>query len=231
MKRRSQLVGRPVHCPYQPGGEIMGKHICTSWQGFLQQLITLISHGYRYYCKIEYPMQKQDKWYAIDTKLIAKYDADISKDKRYRNQLKEQANYMFIRWENYALVLRSAGVFMESDDRFVDIKEKPLVLDVGATLRLKIVPVGSKGHVTAYIEKSVYREIKAELLDHCRHKRVDVLKGRFSALNGIPAYSGIVQQKAALLTEVVIEGRRHGLKLLRKDFIFRTGRKIVKVFD
>lgn len=209
----------------------MGKHVCTSWQGFLQQLITLISHGYRYYCKTEYPKNKQDKWETIDSKLIAKYEADMSKDQRYRNQMKGQANHMFIRWENYSLLLRTVGDVKETDDRFIDILDKPLLLDIGSTLKIKIVPVGSKGHVTAYLDKAVYREIKAELLDHAMHKRVDILKGRFSALEGIPAYSGIVQQKAALLTDIILEGRRHGLKLLRKDFQFRTGRKIYKVFE
>ncbi len=167
----------------------MGKHICTTWQGFLQQLITLISHGYRYYCKTDYPQSKQKKWQAIDTKLIEKYNASIGKDRRYRNQQKGQANYLFIRWENQSLLLRSAGEYQEPDDKFVDISIKPLLLTIGTALKIKIVPTGSKGKVTAYLAKEVYRNIKSELLDHCAHKRVEVLKSRFSALNGIPAYS------------------------------------------
>ncbi|QEM68771.1 hypothetical protein FO488_11795 [Geobacter sp. FeAm09] len=209
----------------------MGKHACTTWQGFLQQLITLISHGYRYYCLTEYPIKKQDKWETSDMKLIKKYDADIGKDKRYRNQQKGRANYTFLRWGKIALILRSAGEYEEAGDRFVDIREKDLVLEVGDTMRIRIVHEGSKGRVTAYLEKQVYRDIKAELLDHCRHRRLDVLKGRFAALNGLPGYSGITQQKAGLVTDIIREGKKHGVTLQRKDFPIRTSRKIYKVFD
>jgi hypothetical protein len=209
----------------------MGKHVCTTWQGLLQQLITLIGHGYRFFCLTEYPVNKQDKWEAIDSKLIKKYDADVGKDKRYRNQQKGRANYMFLRWGKLALILRSGGEYEETDDRFVDIRNKELVLEVGNTMHIKIVPEGSKGRVTAYMDKQVYRDIKAELLDHCRHRRLDVLKGRFAALNGLPAFSGITQQKAGLVTDIIREGKKHGLSLQRKDFPVRTARKIYKVFD
>lgn len=208
----------------------MEKHVCTSWQGFLQQLITLIGHGYCFYCKTEYPIKKQDKWDAIDAKLITKYNANIGKDKRYRNQQKGIANYMYLRWGKLALLLRSVGEYMETDDRFADIHEKALVLEVGDTMKIKIVPEGSKGRVTAYMDKQVFRDIKAELMDHCQHRRPDILKARFSALNGLPAYSGITQQKAGLVSDVIREGKRHGLALQRKDFLIRTARKIVHVF-
>ena len=221
-----------LHCAiFPPGGFNMEKHVCTTWQGFLQQLITLISHGYRFYCQTEYPDKKRDKWDAIDLKLIKKYDADVGKDKRYRYQQKGMANCMFLRWGKHALILRSVGEYEETDDHFVDIRDKELVLEVGDIMKIKIVLEGSKGRVTAYMDKQAYRDIKAELLDHCRHRRLDVLKGRFAALNGLPGYSGFTQQKAVLVTDIIREGKKHGLNLQRKDFPVRTTRKIYKVFD
>ncbi len=209
----------------------MDQHICTSWQGFIQQAITLISHGYHLYCKTVYPENKREKWHAIDSKLIEKYGADVGKDKRYRNKLKGQANHVFLRWENCALLLRSTGNITVSDDIFVNILKEPLIFAVGEIMKIKIVSVGSRGRVTAYIEKTVYRQIKAELLELCSHRHVEVLKNRFSALNGLPAHSGITQQKSQIVTEIIQNGKKHGLKLSRKDFPILTRKKVYKVFD
>lgn len=209
----------------------MERHICTSWQGFMQHIITLVGHGYHHYCLTIYPESKRDKWLIIDEKLIKKYEADLGKDARYRRQKKGLANFMFLRWQNCAVIFRTSGDYVQRDDTFVDIAESPLIIQVGETLKLKIVPVGSRGHCTVYIEKQVLRDLKAELLDHCRHRRLDILKNRFQALNGIPAYSGITQQKAGLLAEVLKEAKRHGLDVKRSDFPIKTQRKIYKVFE
>lgn len=208
------------------------KYLCDSWQGFIQQIVTLVGHGYAHYCLTMYPEKKRQKWSEIDRKLITRYEADLGKDQRYRRQQKGLANCMFLRWDNCALLLRSPGECSHNDaDTFVDIAEKPLVIQVGETLRLKIVPVGSRGHCTVYIDKAVLRDLKAELMDHCRHRRRDVILKRFQALNGIPAYSGVTQQKAGLVTDVINVSKRHGLKLGRKDLFIKTGRKIYKVFE
>lgn len=208
------------------------KYLCDSWQGFLQQLVTLVGHGYLYYCMIEYPEKKRSKWIDIDQKLIQKYDAGISKDQRYRRHKKGEANHIFLRWENCALILRTSGECRQgSDDNFIDIGIKSMIIKVGETLRLKIVPVGSRGACTVYIDKNVFRDLKAELLDHCRHRRCDILIKRFQALNGIPAYSGITQQMSGLVTDIIKAGRKHCLTLSRSDFSIRTSRKIYKVFS
>lgn len=207
------------------------KYLCGNWQGFLQQVVTLVGHGYQHYCLTIYPDSKRDKWRKIDEKLIKKYEADLGKDARYRRQKKGLANCMFLRWECIAIIFRSPGDYAQRDDTFVDIEEAPLIFQVGDTLRLKIVPVGSRGRCTAYIDKEVLRDIKAELLDHCRHRRLDILKRRFQALNGIPGFSGITQQKSVLLSEILKEAKRHGLQVKRSDFPIKTRRKIYKVFE
>ena len=208
------------------------KHLCDTWQGFLQQIVTLVGHGYHNYCMTEYPEKKRSKWMDIDQKLIEKYDAGVSKDQRYRRHKKGQANFVFIRWDSCALILRTSGEDCQnSDDNFIDIGKKSLIIKVGETLSLKIVPVGSRGACTVYIDKTVFRDLKAELLGHCRHRRRDVLLKRFQALNGIPAYSGVTQQLSGLVTDIVMAGKRYGLNIHRKDFPIRTSRKIYKVFS
>jgi hypothetical protein len=207
-----------LHCPFPtPGGE--------------QQIVTLVGHGYSQYCLTIYPEKKRLKWLEIDRKIIDKHETDLGKDQRYRRQVKGFANCIFLRWESIAVILRTPGEFNQGDDTFYDVSDKPLIIQVGETLRLKIVPVGSRGRCTVYIDKTVFRELKAELMDHCRHHRRDVLLKRFQGLNGIPAFSGITQQKSGLVTSIVKEGNLHGLKLLRKDFPIYTARKIHKVFD
>jgi hypothetical protein len=62
---------------------------CRSWQGFVQQLVYLVSRGgYFYYCLVQYPLEKKEKWEKIDTKLIGKYQCDKSKYQRARNKNK-----------------------------------------------------------------------------------------------------------------------------------------------
>jgi hypothetical protein len=207
------------------------KYLCNTWQGFLQQVVTLVGHGYHNYCLTVYPDSKQDRWLKIDDKLIKKYEADLGKDARYRRQKKGLGNYIFLRRESMAVIFRSTGDYVQRNDTFVDIAESPLIIQVGDTLRLKIVPIGSRGHCTVYIEKQVLRDFKAELFDHCRHRRVDILISRFQALNGIPAYSGITQQKSVLLSEILKEAKKHGLQLKRSDFPIQTRRKIYTVFE
>lgn len=206
------------------------KYLCNTWQGFIQQLVTLVGHGYSQYCLISYPEQKRPKWPEIDQKLIKKYESDLGKDQRYRRQLKGVANCMFLRWESCVVILRSAGESAATNDTFYAISDRTLIIPVGDTLKLKIVPVGSRGTCTVYIDKTVLRDIKAELLDHCRHRKREVLMKRFQALNGIPAFSGVTQQKAGLVTALIMEAKRHGMKLTRKDLLIRTGRKVHKVF-
>lgn len=207
------------------------KYLCDSWQGFVQQIVTLVGHGYSMYCLINFPEKKRPKWPETDLKLIEKFEADLGKDQRYRRHLKGLSNCIFLRWESCAVILCSPGeCLQQGNDVFYEIADKPLVIQVGETLRLKVVPIGSRGNCTVYIDKAIFRDLKAELMDHCRYRRLDVLKSRFQALNGIPAYSGITQQKALLVTALIKEGKRHGLKLTRKVFQFQTKRKIYNVF-
>lgn len=208
----------------------MGNYLCNTWQGFIQQLVNLMSHGYRYYCVINLPEKKRDTWGNIDKKLIQKYSANMGKDKRYRRLLQGDANHIYLRWGNRALILRTPGRVLEADDVFFDLNDKPLLVRAGGTLQLKIVSTGIKGRCTVYIDKGVYREIKAELLNHVRYRRLDVVQKRFDVLDGIPRYSGITQQKAQLVTALIEAGAKHGLKLKRKDLHFQTALRKVKVF-
>ncbi|BCS52656.1 hypothetical protein [Geobacter sp. SVR] len=207
------------------------RYQAADWQGYVQQIVNLMGHGYQDYCLVKLPMKKQAEWGTIDQRIAGKYCADLGKDKRYRRQLKGLANYAYLRWEDAAVILRTNGEPLPTTDRFVSLHDKPLQVRVGESTVLKVVPASHKGRkVTVYLAKDKYREIKAGLLDNVRHRQLDVLHGAFSRLDGLPPYAGIVRQKAELVTAIVLEGKRHGLKLCRKDFPFRTKRRNKPVF-
>jgi hypothetical protein len=206
------------------------RYLCDSWQGFIQQIVSLAGHGYWLYCQTYYPAKKLEKWLSIDQKLIAKYSCDSGKDKRYRRQLSGQANVIFLRWGNTALLLRSSGILDGADDQFVSIYDRPILVTVSDTLTLKIVANGSKGRATVYLDRSSFREIKAELLLKVSQRHIDAMRIQFDLLNGIPAFSGISQQKAKLLESILKEAKKHRIILKKDDFRINTGRKIHKVF-
>ena len=86
-----------------------------NWQGFLEQIIRLLSrHGYSYFSLSQYPSSKFYKWGEIDKKLIAKYNAGQTSMQRYRARKKGLCSYYFIRWNQYAIVFKSTGQGMAS---------------------------------------------------------------------------------------------------------------------
>ena len=210
-----------------PGGASM---VIEQWQAYVQQVVNLFSHGYFYFCNVSYPREKAGKWRFIDQKLIAKYDTEQDKDRKYRNRKKGLANYMLVRHEHQCLLLRTEG--KEKDvpdpDHWQDVRCEPYYFRYG-TIMLKIRNVNGK--VDVRLEKRCYRDIKGTLAELIARKPfpMDYVVRTFHLLNGFPSYSGIIAQKIMLQKYVIAEAKRHHGRIASSDLWVNTNRKIYRI--
>lgn len=214
-------------------------YIPTNWQGFVQQLQFLVSRaGYRYFHVSHYPAQKKDKWLKIDNKLIDKYQTNLSAKQRSTNKSKGNANFMFLRFENIAVILMATSNFKGGktktregiviDDEFFDIASKDLNIEIGRMTGLKIHTADNK--ITVSMTKKMYQDKSGLLVEVAKEKNVKKAKYEFGKLNGLPAWGGINKQKFQLLKVLVEELKRHNLKVKESMFFVKLARDKVKVF-
>ena len=200
-------------------------YLCKSWQFMLQQIIYLVSKGYTYYSVGEIPLNKASKARSIDQKIIDKYNIDLSKHQRNRRKKKKLANFYYLRWKNQFIILHTEGKFDESvkmDDVFHNISKKSkggnkFKINIGKELSVNIVLVNGKA--TVVLDKGTYKDIKIELDELVKNKQIGKLYKRFSMLNSIPAWSGIVKQKFLLQEEIYKAAKKYGLNTKKKNKI------------
>lgn len=215
--------------------EVKHEYLCSSWQGLLQQLAWLLSRGYWYHHVTYLPERKRDRWESIDKKLIAKYGTDLSKWQRARRRKKGLANFAYLRWENVAVLMHTAGDIPSDivyDDHFRDFRAK------GKKNRLKIqisplvgfeFYLDDKG-ITVKLDKATFRGIKDSLEEVISTKDVEKIRKEFNKINGFPAYRGIVCQKVQLAKYVVKKAGHHQVKLSASDLRINTYKPYVPVF-
>lgn len=219
------------------------KYIVTSWQGLLQYVSkSLIGKGYYYWHLTELPVHKKTKWREIDSKLIAKYKTNKSKHQRHRRKMNGEANFIYIRWEQYAFIFHTVGSIPNDvtyDDKFYDIRQSPIFLKIGDETTFDI-SLADNGKAHIKLERETYLGIKALLHNTAQRKNPKILIDAFKMLNGYPAYAGIVKQKKQLREYVVSQAVKHNIKVdskdgkrnMRKtDFWIYTKCDTVKVFD
>lgn len=207
---------------------------CKSWQGFIQQAITLISKGYHYYFIVS-PKKSldEDSWQRIDARIITKFDLERSnKDNRYYNKKRGLANYHYLRYGNISIVLRTEGSISDNvkDEKFLDIYAEALVITLSLETSFKISKKVNEKRVTLYLENDTYRSIKAELFTLLEKNRVNDLKNTFALINDFPAYAGINKQKRQLIAELIDKSKKCNNRLKWTDFTLNLRRKIYKVF-
>jgi len=208
----------------------VSNYLCETWQGFLQQIVYQVARGYVFFCLIQYSDKKREKWLNTDKKLITKYNTDQSKDQRYRRKAKQLSNFIFLRWENWAVVLHTFGSIqgVVYDDKFKSILETPL--QVRLNLEYKV-HRSAKGEITVHLSRESYQGIKSILAHTMILQRREKLIDEFNRINGLPCWGGIVEQKAQLLDHILRKAPRYGIKVKREDFRFTTRRKVYTVFS
>lgn len=217
----------------------------TSWQGFVQQTHYLLSRaGYRYYCVTKYPEKKRDKWDKIDEKLINRYHTNISTKQRSTNKKNKNANFMFLRFEDTAIIFMATNKFegvktkvrdgILIEDKFFDIQVKSLKLYFGRATSLKI-HYNEKQTLTVSMTEQMYQDQTARLyetaLKIAETRNIGLAHYEYSKLNGLPAWRGIIVQKLQLLETFVQELKRHNINVKESQFFVKMKRDAVKVYE
>lgn len=188
----------------------------------LQQIVYLVSKGYIYYHVGEIPLNKANKAKNIDTKIIEKYNIDLSKDQRRRRKQKGLANYYYLRWKNQFVILHTDGKRDAEDDKFHNIKtykgsDERLRIAIGSKLSLDV--VNRNNSITVVLDRLTYLEMKGDIDELVKYKKIKALHEYFKRLNSIPAWSGIVQQKFELQHEVYRLAKKYNLNTKSKNII------------
>lgn len=169
---------------------------CTSPRGFIQQLaVAYVSNGYYFYVVGLVPEGKRPE--PIDAKLIERYGIEQSKWQRARRKRRGEASVQYLRLGRRFVLLATHGehIFFELEgDRVRDVRRVPLKLFGYA--------VGySGGHVRVRIEREVFRNIRAHLLELAPHRSCRGLSDELRRLDFEP-YGPVRRQLVQLVRSI-----------------------------
>ena len=214
-------------------------YMCVSWQALLQMIVHLVGRGYYFYCLTHLPENKRARWNSIDRKLIDRYQTDKSKFQRARCKSKKIANFYYLRWENISILLHTTGELrnIEYIDHFSDIRRQSILLAISELISFSIGinAIQSKGEtktkVFVRLSRESYRGVKNELVECAKSKNKYLMKLVYDRLNGLPAYSGIIDQKRNLAKFLSRQAKRHGSDFKSSQLRIHTRLKKHKVYS
>lgn len=202
-----------------------------NWQGWLQEIVSLVGFGYHYYSVVKYPVEKKDKWRAIDEKMLVRFDV-VDKHRRARRKRTGMANFHVIRFERTLVILHTEGELPPgvdlSRERFFDVRKQPLQLSIGRLLRLNVSK--ASGKVEVCMPNDFFADVRANIEELAKIKSLPRMKSYMQRLGGIPGYRGINDQRRQLVDVAVENLKANHIKASWKDFTFYTGRKTRKVY-
>jgi hypothetical protein len=205
-------------------------YLVANWQALMQQLVFLAGQGYTYYYVAYLPKEKEHKFPAIDTKLIAKYQTNVSKYQRYRLKQKNRANFMYLRWEHIVVILHTNGdiPIIEGIDAFKNIRDSSIVIQLSKYLSLSVVL--DNGKSTVKLHKESYRTFKMMIEGYAKQQQKRKIIETIQKLNGIPAYKGIFEQKKQLVQFAIQKLEDNGVYAGVNEFRVTNRRKLYTVF-
>lgn len=217
------------------------RYLATSREGFIQQVATsYVNRGYRFYVPIQIPDAKDPR--LVDEKMLDIYDIRMDSGKRFRRKQKGLANVQYIRFGHFALLLATHGkhkFFEREKEKFRDCSREAMVAlgygirfaQGGYLLRANDGEAKRdvKERVRVTIARSLFKELRAELVGVARQRRPEWFAWRFWNM-GFEPYAAVRKQQLHLLSIVNSERKQAGLSKIPMDVI-RYRRKIVKPFE
>ncbi len=205
-------------------------YLVRSWQALMQQLVFLSGQGYTYYYVAYLPIHKKEKFDSIDKKLIAKYQTNVSKYQRYRIKQKNQANFMYLRWEHVVVIVHTNGDIpvIESMDSFRNLRNGSMTIQLSKYLALSVVMQNAK--TTVRFSRESYRTLKVHIATYAKHKQKGKIIETIQKLNGVPAYRGVFEQKKQLVEFAIGELEQNGVFTGINEFRVTNKRKLYTVF-
>lgn len=207
----------------------------TSVEGFVQQVIQYITHGYRYFVTGTIPANKDPR--TVDGKLLERYSVQATKWTRARRKHQGQANLRYLRHGRFFVILATPGrhPFFEQERSVIkDVREVP-IKHAGYSISYR--PGGRqrdgspdpkyRAHVR--IETKRYRELKSYFTGLATHRTADKLAAEFWAVPFEP-YAPIRRQLLNILRAVNRARQAAGYEKLRYS-VLRYKRRIVRPFE
>jgi hypothetical protein len=191
------------------------KYLVSSWKNYVYLIVTNVAKGYWYYSQFQYPLKKKDKWIKIDEKIIKKYKI-LGKDERYRRKKKGLSNYLFFRYQEQCVLLRTEGKILDCDDEpWSKLQGSNSIVVKINSIELEIKNINNK--FSCKLSKRTFREIKAQIREQLEKKKLDYAVQIFNRLNGFPNYSFLLAQKKELKKFFIREAQKHMGNVKVKD--------------
>lgn len=106
----------------------VARHSVSTSDGMVQQLVTLVSKGYRYYFVGK--MKANANSDEFDSKMLKYYDAHLPKWTRERRRRQGTANFRYLRLDDWYIVMATEGraetFWAEDKDRVRDVRKTPI---------------------------------------------------------------------------------------------------------
>jgi hypothetical protein len=206
-------------------------------------LVNLISKGYRYYFvgTIDDPAKRSVR----DSRMLDYYEADLPKWTRERRRQRGDANFRYLRFDDWFAVLATEGkaerFWQEDRHRIRDVRNTPIRFK-GYSIsyrqggwkdrKLWADPLvrerDMKWHVRVQLDAETYAGVKAYFLNIATHRQADFLAGEFLDLQFQP-YRPVREQLLAVLRAVNRERHMAGYQRIPYSVI-RFKRRIERPF-
>jgi hypothetical protein len=221
----------------------MKKHVVGSIDGMVAMLVNLVSKGYRYYFvgQVKDGKAKED----FDARLLFHYEADLPKWSRERRKRAGVANFRYLRFDRWFVVLATEGTatrfWQEDRERIRDVRHTPIRFH-GYSISYRqggfrdrtlwkdpaVRERDMKWHVRVQLDAETYAGIKAYFLNIAVHRQADSLAHEFLSLPYQP-YRPVREQLFAILRAVNQQRQLAGYQRIPYSVI-RFKRHIVKAF-
>lgn len=185
----------------------MYPHAFTNIHTFVQRVaLDMVRYGYLYYVTGRIPPERDPA--EVDSKILAKYDIDVSKYTRARRKKKGQANIHYARHQDFFVMLAStkgsSSWFADEEwptealrkryGRKVRFVPRQPIVHGGYSISYKTSSSTQRGHVSVRIHPDEYRAVKAYYLNLALHRSAEKLAAEFRYFPFEP-YSLIRQQR------------------------------------
>jgi hypothetical protein len=219
------------------------RHVIASIDGMVAILVNLISKGYRYY--FTGTIGDSAKRPVRDSRMLDYYEADLPKWTRERRRQRGEANFRYLRFEDWFVVLATEGTasrfWHEDRKRIHDVRNIPIRFK-GYSIsyrqggwkdrKLWADPLvrehDMKWHVRVQLDAETYAGVKAYFLNVATHRQADFLSREFLDLQFQP-YRPVREQLLAILRAVNRERQLAGCQRIPYSVI-RYRRRTGKVF-
>lgn len=192
--------------------------------GFVQQLaVSYLAHGYFFYVWGIVPDTKDPR--RVDSKLVSKYELELSKWARARRKRAGVANVAYLRHGRFFVLLATHGehrFFEEEAGQIEDFRRRPLRFGGYAISH-------RGGHPHVRIEEETFGDVEAYFVDLAQRRPVAWLGERLGELPFEP-YAPVRRQLLQILRHVNVRRAAANLEPVPKSAV-RLRRHIYRVFE